>query len=65
MEVVKLLVKLAEETCNTLRAYGFNDYLIIKKFDDRISIWKFLINNFSIDAARKTIDYDSMFRTSR
>ena len=36
---------------------------LIGGFDDLVSIWKYLIENISIDFANRTIDYYSLFRT--
>ena len=62
LETISLMIKLAERTATELKSLGNNNRLI-RKFDDLVGIWKYLIRNISIDFDNKTIDYFSLFRT--
>ena len=62
--IASLLVEVAEVTSSELKFHGINDKCEIE-FDNRIAVWKYLIKNISIDFARKTIDYDSLFHILR
>ena len=62
LEMISLLIKLAERTAFELKSLGINDDLI-NGLSDRAITWNYLIRNFSIDFDKKTIDYHSLSRT--
>ena len=62
METISLMIKLAEKTSSDLSSQGINDKFI-SGFSDLAIIWKYLIENISLDFTNKTINYYSLFRT--
>ena len=62
LELISLMIKLAEKASSELKSLGNNDKLI-SSFDDLVAIWKYLIRNISFDFDKKTIDYCSLSRT--
>ena len=62
LEIISLLIRLAERTALELKSLGIKDEFI-NGFDGLAAIWKYLIRNISFDFDNKTIDYYSLFRT--
>ena len=62
LEIISLLIRLAERTAFELKSLGIKDDFI-NEFYGLAAIWKYLIRNISFDFDNKTIDYYSLFRT--
>lgn len=61
LETISLLIKLAEKACSELNSLEINDNYIkfINEISYLIAIWKYFVENISVDFANQTIEYYS------
>jgi hypothetical protein len=62
LEIASLMIETVEKIYPKLKSRRTNNVLV-SNIEDRIAIWKFLIENISIDFKNRTVYYDSLFGT--